>query len=265
MAAETTGQIAQVRTEDLHDSPYQPRQEYDAEALRELADSIRANGVLAPLLVRPRPAGGYELIGGHRRTRAARLANIATVPCVVRECSDEEAQQIALLDNLAREDLSPWEEGTAYARLVDTGMSPAVIAQRSGRSVDTVTSRMNIARAVGEKARQAFRAGEVGVAHLQALADLPDEVRYGRECPACAGANGPEAVECWCGQDLSRTVAYPWGNPQAVALGKLEHWLAEHGGEVGSYTPEQRAAALAQATVAARIVQRVIETLEGRE
>lgn len=75
----TSDRIQQVRLDELHDSPYQPRQEYDEEALQELARSIRENGILSPLSVRPRQAGGYELIGGHRRSRAARIAGLAEV------------------------------------------------------------------------------------------------------------------------------------------------------------------------------------------
>lgn len=315
-----TAQVQDLHLDELHDSPYQPRGAYDEDALRELTESIRANGFIGAITVRP-VGETWEIVGGHRRTRAARAAGLTSVPALVRDLSDDDARRFALVDNLAREDLLPWEEGAGYLGLMDTGMSMQAVAKHTGRAFATVQSRVAIAEKVGDRARAAFTRREIGVAHLEALADLPDEPVFGKDCPACRTACPPDADRCPCGRDLSATLAYPWGNPQEVALkqlvgkpapaaaaiaaevaahyglgpqapaqvgfdlavdslsvdtvvsrtaldkhlaavGRLEHWLAEHGAQVRHYTGEQRAAALAQATVAARIISRVIQTIE---
>lgn len=215
--------IQQIRLDELHDSPYQPRQEYDEEALAELARSIRENGILSPLSVRPRPAGGFEIIGGHRRSRAARIAGLTEVPCVVRAVADGEARKLALLDNLSREDLLPWEEGEAYARLIaEEGLSQAEVAKATGKSPAYVGGRMRLAEGAGQALRQAFLRGQVTLSAMEAVvAKLPKHEVTAQECPRCRVIMRGDLTECpACGADCRFTLAIT-ADAQAVAVKKL--------------------------------------------
>lgn len=123
----------------------QPRKRFEAEAISELADSIRVQGIVQPILVRPVPDDGYELIAGERRWRAARAAGLATVPAIVREAEDRDALLLALVENVAREDLSAVEEARAYAALMDEfTLSLGEVAERVGRSKPTVSNRLRL-------------------------------------------------------------------------------------------------------------------------
>jgi ParB family chromosome partitioning protein len=112
-------QLAHLPVEQVHANPRQPRRRFDHEATAGLADSIRTQGVVQPVVVRPRPEGGFELIAGERRWRAAREAGVATVPAVIREADDRETLLLGLVENVARENLSPVEEARGYAVLMD--------------------------------------------------------------------------------------------------------------------------------------------------
>ena len=123
----------------------QPRQQFDGEAVSGLAESIRAQGLIQPVVVRPRLEGGYELIAGERRWRAAREAGLETVPAVVREADDRDTLLLGLVENVAREDLSPVEEARAYALLLDEfGLALAEVAERVGKSKPTVSNRVRL-------------------------------------------------------------------------------------------------------------------------
>src|SRR5207248_1486951 len=121
-------ELTHLALEQIHPNPRQPRRRFDHEATAGLADSIRAQGVVQPVLVRPRAAGGFELIAGERRWRAAREAGVATVPAVIREADDRDTLLLGLVENVARENLSPIDEARAYAVLVDEfGLPPGEI------------------------------------------------------------------------------------------------------------------------------------------
>ncbi|HEY2283474.1 MAG TPA: ParB/RepB/Spo0J family partition protein [Solirubrobacteraceae bacterium] len=133
-------------------SPTQPRRRFDQEALQALAQSLGERGVLQPVLVRPRPGGTYELVAGERRWRAAQIAGLTQIPALVRSRDDAEALELALIENMAREDLSPIEEARACAALVEElGLTREQVGRRVGR-------------------------GRVAVSNLVRLLDLPDEV-----------------------------------------------------------------------------------------
>ncbi len=145
-------ELRQLPTELIAPNPHQPRTRFDEEALVALADSIRARGVLQPVLVRPVPGGTYELIAGERRWRAARLAELDTLPAIVRRHDDAASLEMALIENMAREDLNPIEEARACAALTEElGLSREEVGRRVGR-------------------------GRVAVSNLIRLLDLPDEV-----------------------------------------------------------------------------------------
>src|SRR4051812_29671886 len=116
-------------------NPRQPRRSFDDAALAGLAESVRERGVLQPVLVRPLPGGSYELVAGERRWRAARLAGLPTVPALVRARDDAQALEVALIENMAREDLNPVEEARACAALVEElGLTREEVGRRVGRS-----------------------------------------------------------------------------------------------------------------------------------
>ena len=123
----------------------QPRRRFDAEGISELAESVRAQGLVQPVVVRPSGPGAWELIAGERRWRAARAAGLATIPALVRESDDRDSLLLALVENVAREDLSPIEEARAYAVLIDEfGLTLGDVAERVGRSKPTVSNRIRL-------------------------------------------------------------------------------------------------------------------------
>jgi ParB family chromosome partitioning protein len=143
--AAAEAELAKLPIGQIVPNPRQPRRKMDAEALGGLADSVRAQGVVQPVLVRPLGDGRYELVAGERRWRAARAAGLATVPAVVRETDDRESLMLALVENVAREDLSAVEEARAYALLQDEfALSLGELAERVGRAKPTVSNRLRL-------------------------------------------------------------------------------------------------------------------------
>jgi len=168
--------------EQLYPSPEQPRRKFDEAQLAELADSIRTHGVIAPLVVRPRPladAGdaatpGYYLIAGERRWRAAQRAGLHEVPVVVQEVDTRGAFERALVDNLQRADLGPLEEAAAYQRLVDEfSMSHDQVAQRIGKDRSTVANSIRLLK-LPVAVRQLLEDQRIGMGHARALLGLDD-------------------------------------------------------------------------------------------
>ena len=138
-------ELAEISVDAIHPNARQPRRRFDADATSGLAESIKAQGVLQPVVVRPRAAGGYELIAGERRWRAAREAGVQTVPALVREADDRDTLLLALVENVARENLSPVEEARAYAVLLDEfQLSLGEVAERVGRSKPFVSNRVRL-------------------------------------------------------------------------------------------------------------------------
>lgn len=134
-----------LRIADIEPNRDQPRRHFDAEALAELTESIRQHGVLQPLLVRPLPAGGYRIVAGERRWRAAREAGLSEVPVVIREMSDREADELALIENLQRADLNPMEEALGYQRLMaEYGLTQEETAQVVGKSRPAVANALRL-------------------------------------------------------------------------------------------------------------------------
>ncbi len=152
----------------------QPRKHFDEAALAQLADSIRENGVLQPLLVRPIPAGGYQLVAGERRWRAARMAGLVEVPVVVRELTDEQVMAAALIENLQREDLNPVEEAQGYRTLMERfSLTQDEVARRMGKSRPAVANSLRLL-ALPENVLGMVRDGKLSQAHARTLLSLPD-------------------------------------------------------------------------------------------
>jgi ParB family transcriptional regulator, chromosome partitioning protein len=170
----STTELAQIPVEQIHANPRQPRKRFDHESTAGLADSIRAQGVITPLLVRPRPAGGYELIAGERRWRAAREAGVETLPALVREAADRDALVLGLVENVAREELTPVEEARAYAVLMDEfELALGEVADRVGRSKPAISNRMRLLE-LSDDILAMLERGELTEGHARAVLAVPD-------------------------------------------------------------------------------------------
>ena len=147
----------------------QPRKTFDEGALQELADSITVHGVLQPLLVRPLLSGGYQLIAGERRWRASRMAGLKEVPVIIRELSDSEAMEIAIIENLQREDLNPIEEAEGLQALIDKcDYTQEQVAVSVGKSRPAIANALRLLK-LPEEVRQMTKEGEISAGHARAL------------------------------------------------------------------------------------------------
>ena len=167
-------ELLELPVDAVHPNPKQPRRKFDQEAGSGLAESVRRQGVIQPLLVRPRAAGGYELVAGERRWRAAREAGLATVPAVVREHDDRDTLLVGLIENVAREQLSPVEEARAYAVLLDEfALSLGDVADRVGRSKPSVSNRIRLLDLPDDVLGMVER-GQLTEGHARAVLAVPD-------------------------------------------------------------------------------------------
>ena len=174
LGGDESPQLAHLPVDVIHPNPRQPRRRHDLEAAEGLADSVRAQGILQPVVVRPRPGGGYELIAGERRWRAARSAGVAAIPALVREADDRETLLLGLVENVAREQLSVTEEARAYALLLDEfGLSLGEVAERVGRSKPTVSNRVRLLD-LPDDILALLERGELSEAHARAVLAVPD-------------------------------------------------------------------------------------------
>lgn len=156
----------------LYPNPHQPRARVREEGLDDLAQSIRAQGVIEPLVVRPRPAGGYEIIAGERRWRAAERAGLASVPVVVRDVDDRQAMAMALIENIQREDLTPLEEARALKGLLaEFAFTHEALAEAVGRSRAAVSNMLRLLN-LAPGASEFLETGELEMGHARALLPL---------------------------------------------------------------------------------------------
>ena len=185
--------VQQIPVADIQANRYQPRQEFDESALEELKESIVQHGVLQPILVRQLPAGkGYELIAGERRFRAAKLAGFDTVPALVRPLSDAASTEIALIENLQREDLNAIEEARAYQNLLQNfGLTQEALAERVGRSRSHITNMMRLLK-LDARVQEYLANGSLSMGQARPLVVLTDadlqreaaDLIMARECSA---------------------------------------------------------------------------------
>jgi ParB family chromosome partitioning protein len=167
-------ELTELPVAQIHANPRQPRRHFEAEAVSGLAESIRSQGLIQPVVVRPREAGGYELIAGERRWRAAREAGVSAVPAVVREAGDRESLLLAVVENVAREDLNPVEEARAYAVLIDEfGLSLGDVSTRVGRSKPAVSNRVRLLELPQDVLGMVER-GQLSEGHARAVLAVPD-------------------------------------------------------------------------------------------
>ena len=164
-----------LKISEIEPNRSQPRKEFDEKALSELAESISKHGLLQPLLVRPLPLGGYQIVAGERRYRACRMVGITEVPVIIRELGDTETMEIALIENLQREDLTPIEEALGYKVLIDEhGFSQEDVAQSVGRSRPAIANSLRLLK-LPQNILDLVSDGSISAGHARALLTLEDE------------------------------------------------------------------------------------------
>lgn len=165
--------IVEIPLSEIRSNPYQPRKEFDEESLNEFADSIREHGVIQPIIVK-KSIKGYELIAGERRTRASKIAGKTTIPAIIREITDQEMMEIALIENIQREDLNPIEEAEAFSKIIETsGMTQEEAAKKFGKSRSYITNILGLLR-LPQKTSGLVREGKISMGHARVLSKLED-------------------------------------------------------------------------------------------
>lgn len=173
--AESAEGAVSIRISEIEPNREQPRKEFDSEALSELADSISQHGVLQPLLLRPMLSGGYRIVAGERRWRAARMAGLSEVPAVIREMTDAEEMLFALIENLQREDLTPLEEARGYRTLIETqDFTQEEVSRTVGKSRPAVTNALRLLN-LPEDIQKLLENGEISAGHARTLLSFKNE------------------------------------------------------------------------------------------
>ena len=158
-----------LKTSEIEPNREQPRKDFDEKALSELADSISQHGVLQPLLVRPLMGGGYQIVAGERRWRAARMAGVTEVPAVIRELTDSEVMELALIENLQREDLNPLEEARGYQALMEQyGLTQEEVSRTVGKSRPAIANALRLLN-LPEEVLQMLEEGALSAGHARTL------------------------------------------------------------------------------------------------
>ena len=158
-----------LRITEIEPNRGQPRKQFDEAALAELASSIAQHGVLQPLLVRPLPGGGYQLVAGERRWRASRMAGLSEVPVIIREMTDQEAAELALIENLQRQDLNPMEEALGFRTLMETyGLTQEETARAVNKSRPAVANALRLLN-LPETVAQMVSSGSLSAGHARAI------------------------------------------------------------------------------------------------
>lgn len=172
---ESEKSIITLSVNEVEPNREQPRKEFNESALSELSKSIEKNGVIQPILVRPKAGGAYQIVAGERRWRASRMAGLTEIPVVIREMSDEEAAVFALIENLQREDLNPVEEAEGIRSLIEEfGMTQEEAADRVGKSRTAVTNTLRLLK-LPENILSMVAKGKITAGHARALISLEDE------------------------------------------------------------------------------------------
>ncbi len=183
--------VTEVMLSEIEPNRDQPRKDFDEQALAELAESIKKHGLLQPILVRSKPAGGYEIIAGERRWRACRMAELRTVPVVIREMDEREVMEVALIENLQREDLNSVEEAMGYRSLmVSYGLTQEQVAEAMGKSRSAVANTLRLLE-LAPSETELLKAGKISAGHARALlsAEKGSSLRADMLKAAVAGAS----------------------------------------------------------------------------
>ena len=166
--------IVEINIDEIRSNPYQPRKVFDEDALKELADSILEHGVVQPIIVK-KSIKGYELIAGERRTKASKLAGLKTIPAIIRDFNDQEMMEIALIENIQRENLNPIEEANAFDNIIkSTNMTQDEIAKKFGKSRSYITNILGLIK-LPEEIKGLVENGKLSMSHARSLSKLEDK------------------------------------------------------------------------------------------
>ncbi len=166
--------IVEIPLTDIRSNPYQPRRRFDEQALQEFAESIKEHGVIQPIIVK-KSIKGYELIAGERRTRASKMAGKTTIPAIIRDFNDDEMMEIALVENIQRENLNPIEEAEAFDKIIEKNkMTQDEAAKRFGKSRSYITNLLGLLN-LPSKVKNQVQEGKISMGHARVLSKLSDE------------------------------------------------------------------------------------------
>lgn len=166
--------IKEIKLTDIRSNPYQPRKTFNEETLNELAQSIKEHGIIEPVIVK-KSIKGYELVAGERRTKAAKIAGLQTIPAIIKEFTDQEMMEVALLENIQREDLNPIEEAVAYQTIIHLGnMTQEEFAQKFGKSRSHVTNLLGLLN-LPEKTKRLVEEKSLSMGHARALSKIEND------------------------------------------------------------------------------------------
>ena len=196
--------IVEINLDEIRSNPYQPRKVFDNDALNELADSIKEHGVVQPIIVK-KSIKGYELVAGERRTKAAKLAGLTTIPAIIREFNDEEMMEIALIENIQRENLNPIEEALAFENIIkSTGLTQDEIATKFGKSRSYITNMLGLLK-LPDETKKLVEDGKLSASHARTLSKMDDEDKINKIAKDIVNYNlNVREVE-----DLTRKVKLP--------------------------------------------------------
>lgn len=193
-AADSSGAV-EVNINDIEPNRDQPRKDFDEKALSELADSIAQHGLIQPIVVKPTIDGRYSIIAGERRWRACRLAGLSEVPVIIKDADEQTLMEIALIENLQREDLNAVEEALGYRSLIEGyGLTQDEVAKRMGKSRSAVTNALRLLN-LNEAESEALRRGTITAGHARALLSCEDEETRGKMLLAAADGASVRELE----------------------------------------------------------------------
>ena len=165
--------ILEIPVDEIRSNPHQPREYFDEESLRELSESIKEHGLIEPIIVK-KSIKGYDLVAGERRTKAARLAGLIKIPAIIRDFTDQQMMEIALIENIQREDLSPIEEATAYKNYIDaTGLTQEEVAKKFGKSRSYITNLLGLL-SLPKYVQKEVMNGTISMSHARVLSKIDD-------------------------------------------------------------------------------------------
>ena len=227
-ARDVGGPVSTLPLREIEPDKDQPRKDFDEQALSELADSISRHGLLQPIAVRATAGGAYKIIAGERRWRAARLAGLSEVPVVIKDVTDAEAMELALIENLQREDLDPVEEAMGYRQLMDKcELTQEQAAQKIGKSRSAVANSLRLLN-LPEEVLAFLKEGKLSAGHAKVLLGLPDTALMKQAAETVVGQNlNVRQTEALC-KKLAKPQKPPKPQPLRPALaGEVECALRE--------------------------------------
>ena len=202
-------EIVEISLDEIRSNPYQPRKIFDEEALNELAESIKEHGIVQPIIVK-KSIKGYELVAGERRTKASRIAGLKTIPAIIKNFNDQEMMEIALIENIQRENLNPIEEAMAYDNILkSSNMTQDELDKKFGKSRSYITNILGLLK-LPETTKKYVEENKLTMSHARALSKLEDEEQIDR----LADKIITEGLNVRTIENIARDEALPKINPQ---------------------------------------------------